>query len=61
MERSKALLSSKAKTVQFHQTGLTNKDKGENKKAKCRGPASADPGSSKWGQRRRGSGYNSFN
>ena len=27
----------------------------------CRGPASADPGSSKWGRRRRGSGYNSFN
>ena len=27
----------------------------------CRGPAPADPGSSKRGQRRRGSGYNSFN
>ena len=29
--------------------------------ATCRGPALADPGSSKRGQRRRGSGYNSFN
>ena len=36
MEKSKALLSSKAKIVQFHQTGLTNNDKGENKKAKIR-------------------------
>ena len=27
----------------------------------CRGPASADPGSSKRGRRRRGSGYDSFN
>ena len=27
----------------------------------CRGPAWADPGSSKWGWCRRGSGYNSFN
>ena len=27
----------------------------------CRGPAPADPGSSKRGRRRRGSGYNSFN
>ena len=27
----------------------------------CRGPAPADPGYSKWGQRRWGSGYNSFN
>ena len=27
----------------------------------CRGPAPADPGSSKWGRCRRGSGYNSFN
>ena len=26
----------------------------------CRGPAPADPGCSKWGWRRRGSGYNSF-
>ena len=26
----------------------------------CRGPAPADPGYSKRGQRRRGSGYNSF-
>ena len=28
---------------------------------KCWGPAPADPGYSKRGQRRRGSGYNSFN
>ena len=35
-EKSKALLSSKAKIVQFHQTGLTNNDKSENKKAKIR-------------------------
>ena len=28
---------------------------------RCRGSAPADPGSSKWGRRRRGSGYNSFN
>ena len=27
----------------------------------CQGPALADPGSSKWGWCRRGSGYNSFN
>ena len=27
----------------------------------CQGPAPADPGSSKRGRRRRGSGYNSFN
>ena len=27
----------------------------------CRGPAPADPGYSKRGRRRRGSGYNSFN
>ena len=27
----------------------------------CQGPARADPGSSKWGRCRRGSGYNSFN
>ena len=28
---------------------------------RCPGPTLADPGSSKWGRRRRESGYNSFN
>ena len=42
-------------------TNLTIEQIITNYDGKCRGPAPADPGSSKQGWHRRGSGYNSFN